>query len=146
MAVTRVAPKPVTMGSTAFMKVRVTKVLNTVVTALKYVLPSYVVMALLTCICVGCQGVSLLRKALTSLEPTIMSVVTGTKMAVLVSTFFVSNAMGLVHRGMYIRVVVFFIVTLILLHGFGVGPVLTVILYNITGIILDTMGGTWVAV
>lgn len=87
VALSRVAPNPVTIGSTAFINVGATNTLNTIYTATKYVLPSYVVIAILTGVCFGCHDVGTFRAILNSLHPTIATVVTTTNISVTITTF-----------------------------------------------------------
>ncbi len=141
MTITRSAPNPVTVGVTAFVNSGRNKVLNSTVTALNMMLPTFVVVLVVDTLLGGFVGCRNIGTFLGNIRPYIVTLVLSATFAVLLSTLFnFSRVNSTITFGVANVVILPLVVVTTRLFGrFGGGgpsPVLLVIVSTILNVVL----------
>lgn len=122
ITIAEMTPGPIAVNSATFVGIRVAGVLGAVVATFGCILPSCIIVSILSCIYFKYRNLSFLQSVLNSLRPAVVALIASAGLSILKSVAFSAGKYDI--AGLNVEGIVIFITAFIVLRRWKVNPIL----------------------
>lgn len=122
ITIAEMTPGPIAVNSATFVGIRVAGVLGAVVATFGCILPSCIIVSILSCIYFKYRNLSFLQSVLNSLRPAVVALIASAGLSILKSVVFSAGKYDI--AGLNVEEIVIFITAFIVLRRWKVNPIL----------------------
>jgi chromate transporter len=133
VTLSQMTPGPIAVNSATFVGLKIAGIPGAIVSTIGCILPSCIIVTLIAYFYMKYRHLDLLQNILRNLRPAVISLIFIAGLTILVSAFFVNNAIGL--TTIKIHMVIIFFISLYLLIKKKINPILVMVLAGLLNVI-----------
>lgn len=124
VTIAEMTPGPIAINSATFVGTQIAGIPGALIATLGCILPSCILVTLLTWLYIHCRNVKIMQDILTILRPVVVSMIAAAGLAILLSVFFAEGLPAVSVSALNIRGIILFGTALILLRKTKISPIL----------------------
>lgn len=131
VAIAEMTPGPIAVNAATFVGSQIAGVPGAIIATIGCILPSCIFVTLLASVYSKYRSLPLLQGTLASLRPAVVAMIAKAGLTVILSSFFINGVVSFARQDISVRMVLYFILSLILLRKVKMNPILVMALCGI---------------
>ena len=128
VTIAEMTPGPIAVNAATFVGTQIAGAPGAVAATLGCILPSCIFVTLLAFIYTKYRNLSLLQGTLASLRPAVVAMIAKAGLTIIISAFFVNGLISFTRENVSVRMVLYFILSVVLLRKVKLNPILVMVL------------------